>query len=387
MYSAKMMFTFFRCILIFWGLVQLVLAVLALLSSYKKGALDAFYVIEVTMTRVNLGAMLDASNFGKRADTGQYLGNCAYGNDGSYGDSVCTSTLPLPLVASGSLPVVLLQVPVATTTSNSAATPTTSSAPTSSAGPLQATVQRIARSMSYRDLGLADVYSVSLWGYCRGSLSATETITDGVTTTHHDASSTIFTWCSRPRAAFAFDPATVLKAELQNKITSPGSLSGQQISDLSVLMHTVNSTNLRLPGSLNQRLDSVKRLSRAAFGLTLALVVLVFLSVVIDVFGCWLSPGSCCLSFLNFAFEASIWVLNVVAAGVVTGTALYVKSQISDDDRFGLSAGLSKGFYGFIWAAAVAGWLVIVFSLLGHCCGLFNTHRRYYRQYKRQQVE
>lgn len=364
----------------------MVLAVLALLSSYKKGALNAFFVVEVTMTRVNLGAMLEASKFGKREDTGQYLGNCAYGNDGSYSNSVCTSTSPPRLSASESSNAVQLLVAVfATTTSISAATPT-ASAPTYSAGSLQAAVQRIAR-MSHRDLGLADVYSVSLWGYCRGSLSATATTTDGITTTHYDASRTDFTWCSPPRAGFAFDPVTVLRAELQNKVASPGSLSGQEISDLSVLMHTVNSTNLLLPGSLNRRLDSVKGLSRAAFGLTVALVVLVFLSVVIDVFGCWLSPGSCCLSFLNFAFEAAIWVLNVVAAGITTGTSLYVKSQISGDNRFGLSAGLSKGFYGFIWAAAVAGWLVIVFSLLGHCCGLFSTHRRYYRQYKREVVE
>lgn len=80
-------------------------------------------------------------------------------------------------------------------------------------------------------------------------------------------------------------------------------------------------------------------------------------------------------------------MLNVVAAGITTGTALYVKSQISGDNRFGLSAGLSNGFYGFIWAAAMTGWLVIVFLLLGHCCGLFSTHRRYYRQYKREEVE
>lgn len=176
-----------------------------------------------------------------------------------------------------------VQLPVAvfaTTTSNIAATPT-ASAPTYTVGSLQAAVQRIAK-MSHRDLGLADVYSVSLWGYCRGSLSATATTTDGVTTTHYDASRTNFTWCSRPRAGFAFDPVTVLRAELHNKIASPGSLSGQEISDLSVLMRTVNSTNLLLSGSRNRRLDSVKGHSSAAFGPSVVLVVLVFLSVVLD---------------------------------------------------------------------------------------------------------
>lgn len=76
-----MMFTLFRCILILCGSMQLVLAVLVLLSSYQKGALNAVYVVEVTMTWANLGAMLDASNFGKCEDTGQYLGNCTYGNN------------------------------------------------------------------------------------------------------------------------------------------------------------------------------------------------------------------------------------------------------------------------------------------------------------------
>lgn len=249
-------------------------------------------------------------------------------------------------------------------------------------GSLQETINNLDSTYSFGDLGFADVYSVSFWGYCRGSVDKTTTITNGVLKTSYDNSKVNFTWCTKPKASYLFDPVTVIKAELNNTLATY-TMSDTVRSQLVALRDNLNSTNIELPGDLNQKLPTVKNLVKASFGLLVATVAFTSLSLVIGLLGCYLSPGNCLLSFINFLFQFSIFIINIIAAGLITGMMLYIKLQVNDaNDTYGAEAHTTVGFYGFIWSAAAVGWLIVCFSLLGHCLGLFNTKkhkRKFYR--------
>ncbi|CAH2354258.1 hypothetical protein CLIB1423_15S02124 [[Candida] railenensis] len=464
-----MLFTIFRFILIFWTIVQLLLAVFALVSSYKKvDYLTKFYLIDFYVADINLASIFPADKFQKR-DAGAFgenpvtttsaattklsnnevvtttlgdSGNTIAAADGystivyyspittvTMSDTTLTSQLVATTTASSpaaateggattwdngyyyptttadtlvdtasttagtiingdtsaatSTDATLLQP--TTTKSLGASTSSSSSAVSSTTyayGSLQETINNLDSTYSFGDLGFADVYSVSYWGYCRGSADKTTTIKNGVSSTSYDNSNVNFTWCSKPKASYVFDPATVIKAELNNTLATY-TMSDTVRSQLEALRDNLNSSNIELPGNLDKKFATVKSLVKASFGLLVATVALTSLSLVIGLLGCYLSPGNCMLSFINFLFQFAIFVINIIAAGLITGMMLYVKSQVNDvQDTYGAEAHTTVGFYGFIWSAAAAGWLVVCFSLLGHCLGLFNTkkHRRkYYR--------
>lgn len=348
------MFRFFRFILIFFSTACAVLSIFALIGSYKNAPyLTDSYLIDFQLTRLDLAKVLNVTSFQKRDNTGAWLPS---------------TTLPA---------------------TQPTATATGMSAQMSAALQVQAIVHQITTQFTYQDLGLADVYRVGFWGYCKGTITSKQTydLALGKLAKAFDNDNVNITYCTPPKLGYEFDPLTVFKHELNASIHDAitggvllGSTSQTIVSELEVLLDKVSYKSLNLPGKLETKIGVIQTTTKAGQGIIFATAVLSVVSVVVQLLGCIMSPHNCCLSFLNFVFESAIFVLALVGSAITTGIYLYARLLVNDvTEDYGIKSFLSIQFYAFTWSATVAALLVCVFSLLGHCCGMFGTGRRRYR--------
>ena len=200
-----------------------------------------------------------------------------------------------------------------------------------------------------------------------------------------DNSDVNYTWCSAPKAGFFFDPVEILKEELNRTIDGKSvdsqsddisQLSQTYKSELKQLIDNLSLLDLNLPGNLQNDLKTLNNLTKAGFALMIITSVLSFISIVVQLMGCCVSPDNCCLSFLNFMLQVLVFLAAIIGAGLVTGCYVFVRKQINNNlSEFGIKSFLSINFYAFAFSAAVAALLVVIFSLLGHCCGICGGGR------------
>ncbi|KAK6460447.1 actin cortical patch SUR7/pH-response regulator pali [Scheffersomyces coipomensis] len=345
------MFKFFRFILIVFSLACTVLSVFALVGSYaNKSYLTSTYLLNFHLTQANLSAII-TDGLDKRS-----IGADIASATSEFWSSVQTGTAASDIDSS-----------------------------------IQSAISEVTSGFTYAELGLADVYQIGYWGYCKGYVLKEEAYggTLGSVLKPFDNSHVNYTWCSPPKAGFKFDPLVIFKTEIGNKLNNTIEGASTEVSPiltqaattaLQLLLQNLTWDNLNLPGDLKAQLTLLNGLTVASFGIILAVAVLSFISVILQLFGCCFSPDNCCLSFLNFSFELLIFILSIVGAGLATGAYYFTRSQINDNTtEFGIKAFLSINLYAFLWSSVVAALLVVIFNLLGHCCGLFGTGRRRYR--------
>ena len=153
-------------------------------------------------------------------------------------------------------------------------------------------------------------------------------------------------------------------------------LSQTYKSELKQLIDNLSLLDLNLPGNLQNDLKTLNNLTKAGFALMIITSVLSFISIVVQLMGCCVSPDNCCLSFLNFMLQVLVFLAAIIGAGLVTGCYVFVRKQINNNlSEFGIKSFLSINFYAFAFSAAVAALLVVIFSLLGHCCGICGGRR------------
>lgn len=344
------MFKFFRGILVLLSLACTLLSVWALVGSYKNESyLTKTNLINFHLTQLDLSSLFDTSYSKRQLPTRStnvvdkryswYSAETDYTGD-TYGEAFAS------------------------------------------------TVAQFLETLSYNDLGLADVYSISFWGYCRGT-AADQTTYDselGELTFSFDNKNVNYTYCSKPKIGYKFDPYTVLKHEIANAVDGAVDGSGvlsttATVGQLYTISNYLEQSGLQLPGDLDKKLTLLNNLTRSAGALILAAAVLSFVAVIAQVLGCFLDPDSCCLAFLTFLYQVAISIILIVGGALVTYTYMYVRKQVNNNiDEYGVKAFLSINFYAFVWSAWVASVLVVLFSLLGHCCGLFGTGRRKFRR-------
>ncbi|KAG2734174.1 hypothetical protein G9P44_002180 [Scheffersomyces stipitis] len=356
------MFTIFRIILIFFSIACTVLTAFAVTGSFKNERfLTNTYLVNVHLTSLNTSALINmaasGANIQKRA----------------------TSTIPQ--VAAGSKDVWGTVTSTAAEVWQSAQNGDISGAESSIIQTIDAAIPDI----SYRELGLPDVYSFSYWGYCRGYI-----IGDITASNNHpfDNNKVNYTWCSPAQVGFQLKPIDLFKTELNNTLNNRvnGLPAGIQTAastysnQLQLLLNSIGDDNLQLPGNLNENIDRLNTVTVVSFGFLLTACVLSAISVIIQLLAFFFSPNSCCLTFLNFLFQVLVLIVVLVASATATGVFFFVRGQINDHtNEFGMKSFLSINFYAFAWSAAAAALLVVLFGLLGHCCGLFGTGRRRYR--------
>lgn len=248
-------------------------------------------------------------------------------------------------------------------------------------------LQEIANNVNASQLGLSDMYSIGFWGYCKGDVKGIkEQIPElGKFGTQFSNKDVNYTYCTPPKVAYTFDPLTVLKSEIINEIKSSSqqvssgpqgaivnSLSAQLIS----LVNLITYSTIGLPGNLQSTLPLLGRLTTAGFALILSGAALAFISLVFQMIGMCCSPDNSCLSCLNFVVMFLTFVVVTVGSGLTTGVFLFVRNVLNDEiNKYGVKPFLSVQFYAFSWSAVVASFCLLVFSIIGYCCGCFKSDR------------
>ncbi|CAK9439029.1 uncharacterized protein LODBEIA_P32530 [Lodderomyces beijingensis] len=409
-----MQYACFRVVLVFFSLATLILTAFAVAGSYKnKGYLTGTYLINFHLSGLDLRQIISAQIGSSKRDVvvvgggGERLFNRDAVEPQVEVEMMAkretTTAAPTPSNINDwiNLATSIANQPdftaqVASIASNAGISVPTS-LPTDGDGGFYTTVQAaiadLLNNVTPEQLGIADVYSASYWGYCRG-----EKVSNGTAAPDNsfgrfldenfDNSNVNYTWCSPPTAGFFFDPITIFKQEMNRTIdgisvdsqsTLVNELSTQYKNELRVLIDSITPEDLNLPGSLQDDLQLLNRLTVASFALMICAAALAFISIVIQFMGCCLSPDNCCLSFLNFMFQFLLFLLSILAAGLVTGTYVFVRRKINDEvGEWGIKSFLSINFYAFAWSAAASALLLVLFSLLGHCFGICG--RRSYRK-------
>lgn len=248
--------------------------------------------------------------------------------------------------------------------------------------------------LNYRDLGLADYYSVGYWGYCRGYMNGTNGTNElldhmGKFGDNFNKDNVRFVWCSPPTPGFKFDPLEIIKHEMTNAVTDTndgldglvGELSNSIKALLIAIIASVSYEDLNLPGSLNDDLTLLNNITKAALAMLIAGTGLAFISFLFQSVGLCCSPRNGCLSCLNFILMFLFFLCILLGAGLSTGAYMFVRSEVNDEiDEYGMKSFLSVQYYAFAWSAMVASFLAIVFAAVGYCCGCFAGNRRSYRK-------
>lgn len=355
------MFKFFRFLLIILSLAAALLSIFALTGSYaNKSYLTDTYLINFHLNNLDLSKVLDSDKLGKR--------DWAVKRDWASQIVDATGSDDLASAVSGAGDA------VETLLSNGA-------------DDASDIVNQIVK-LSFKELGLSTVYQISYWGYCKGDIKG-ETKTQ--VSDSFDNSNINYTYCSDPKVGFKFDPVEIFKKELndtlQDGVAGGSSISSAIKADISYLVDNLSYDSLNLPGGLEGKVNTLNSVSLASFGMLLAGAVLAVISIIIQLLGCFMSPDSCCLSFLNFLYECVIFIILLVGSALATATWAYTRGQINDEtEDYGVKGYLSINFYAFAWSGAVAAFLCTVFNLLGHCCGLFNTGRKKFRSVGHEMV-
>lgn len=399
------MFKVFRVILILLTLATTLLSIFALTGSYKNESyLTNTYLININLSNLDLSKILKLDEFPKRDlehltnELGKRTDLVARSNEisepvaekrdvQSWANNIKTDAAN---VATQIATVLGTSVPTAVASALPASV--TSSLPQAISGgyftTVQAVISDIINNFTYDQLGLADVYTISYWGYCRGMTTSKKTYDTKLNKylKPFDNDKVNVTWCSKPQAAYALDPLGLIKAELNNTINDklsdlPSALTATAKSEIKVLLDNITYETLDFPDDLQKKIKVLNNVTKASFAILVVVCVLGFLSLIIQCLAFCFSPSSCCLSFLNFLFESVIFILAVVAAALITGAYLFVRQKVNDETKeYGVKTFLSINFYAFIWSGVVAALLVVIFSLLGHCCGCFGTGRRRYKK-------
>lgn len=363
-----MQFRFFRFLLMVFSLACAILSVWALVGSYKNADyLTQNYLIDFHLTGLDLSKLINLDDLSTR--------------DLGLEEYIPSSTTKRDWLDDG-----LDNLGDAASSAASSVASSVDSVSSDVSGGVNSVLKQILSKYSNEDLGLADVYTVSLWGYCKGDADK-----DNKNKGTFDNSKLNITYCSKPKLGYKFDPLTLFKHEVNNTINDKvdGSDDSNPISKalsstvknaLEDLVDNIDYDSLDLPSDLNKKITLVNNLTKAGAALILTAAVLSFISIFIQCAGCFLSPDNCCLSFLNFLFEVVILIIALVGAAILTGAYMEVRKKINDETKeYGIRSFLSIQFYAFIWSAVVAAIIVCLLNLLGHCCGLFRTGRKRYR--------
>ncbi|GAP92852.1 putative integral membrane protein [Rosellinia necatrix] len=174
-----------------------------------------------------------------------------------------------------------------------------------------------------RSLGLHDFYQVGLWNFCEGYMS------EGIT------------HCSKPDAAFWFNPVQILLDEL---------LAGASIA---------------LPSEINEILNILRIASHIMFGFFLGGAILNAVLLVASpavLYSKWWSLPVAILSFIST-------IVVIVGASLATAISYIFQAALNSQPDLGVSASVGTRMLAFEWTAA--GLTLLTFTIhagLGCCC-------------------
>lgn len=219
--------------------------------------------------------------------------------------------------------------------------------------------------ISPQQLGLSDVYTLGMWGYCEGTASSdAQTDRDEIL----GLDNVDFTACSSPKAMYVFDPESFI----QDVLNTSASLN-QVNSYLDIL--GVDNVDISLPQDLVDYEDTIRAVSKMIFICTIIGIVLTFIQVLFSI-GAFFSKGwSCATTVVSILSFVSL----IIGAGGATGMYRIVQTIFNDNlGEYGVRAGLSRNFLVFYWLAVALNLIALVFWIFSICCGSTRKRSRSY---------
>lgn len=203
-------------------------------------------------------------------------------------------------------------------------------------------VSALLPSISASTLGLSDIYTIGLWGYCKGDYDTASKNEYKVT------------YCSKPKAMYQFDLVQVITDQISQSIYE--------------LTHIDVSGLVQLPADVTQYVGTAQLISRVIFVTGIIGVITAFIALVITT----LSLCSHLVSIVATLVSAFSFIMLAISAGCVTGVYYLIEKYFNTaSSLFGLSATLgNKMFYALYWSATVAMLVATATNLIAIFCGL-----------------
>lgn len=224
----------------------------------------------------------------------------------------------------------------------------------------------------HREMGLSDIYTIGMWGYCKGNMDGTDSGIDPLSAELLDTHNVNFTYCSSPRAMYEFEPIELVKSQISLNDSSIATVLTAAVGESTTqsLLQAAqgeleSAIEDAIPSSIKDQLDLVKTVSRLIFLTTLIGILITFIGVLLSFCACFSRCASCILFLVSLMGTVSLFI------GATSSTVMYriVRDRFNDAfQEFGMSSGLSRMYLAFYWAAVAAAILSSLLWLLTICC-------------------
>jgi hypothetical protein len=196
-------------------------------------------------------------------------------------------------------------------------------------GATSAVNSQITSETSLESLGLSDIYTFGMWGYCRGSSNSNGDYTP--------------TWCSEPKSMYMFNPVDTLENELNDKYS------------------------ITLPSEFTNYISTIRTVTKMFFITSLIGCAAAALTGIFTLLS-FCSHGISCISMI---IGVITFIAFLIVGGASTGAFLLLRNYLNNSvEEYGVKGSLGNWtFYGLVWGAVVASALTAIFNLFGICCG------------------
>ncbi|ODQ78869.1 hypothetical protein BABINDRAFT_9099 [Babjeviella inositovora NRRL Y-12698] len=192
------------------------------------------------------------------------------------------------------------------------------------------------------DVGIKEVYSLGMWGYCSGSISST------------DASHVDYTFCSKPKAMYGVNITEIISNDLNSA-------------------YTALAASITLPTDITDAQNKFNTLSKAIFITCIIGIVSTFLLLLFTLFSFCSHIWSCIASI----FGVIAFLGLIVSAAGSTALFMVIRAAFNNNfDTLGIKAYLDMPFYALIWSSAMGVLLTVLFVFIGICCGTTSKYGR-----------
>lgn len=187
------------------------------------------------------------------------------------------------------------------------------------------------------DLGISDVYSFGMWGFCKGSNDNNGNYSPN--------------WCSTPEAMYIFSPIDAITAVMKEDL------------------------DIQLPSEFTDYINIAKTVVKVIFITGLIGVCTAFITAILTLLSFCSHVISCIAMMVSLI---SLLALAICGAAA-TGTFLILRDHLNDAvSTYGIEGTLGNWlFYGLIWGAIGGSLLVFLFNLFGICCGRTRSRRQH----------
>lgn len=194
------------------------------------------------------------------------------------------------------------------------------------------------------ELGFADAYVFGMYGYCRGTQGTTEVV-DKIWENINFSSSS----CTNTSISYEFDPVTFVVNE---------------INDHNTLGLSISTSDIKLPGSLNNYMKTAEHLSQVIYICSIIAICLGIVAILCELL-CWCFGSAVIVLFFQFLS----FVSALISSACATGAFKYIETEFNKyASTFGIHAQLSRNYLVLTWVGTGMALATVFFIMFSRCC-------------------